>query len=290
MGVWHLWLQRNAFVFKSGTIDVKTAEKCPVFSLEKRRLSLHEVIKRVVGYHFLQAKLLALWKPAGKLDFIDLGRDFYLIRFGLKEDYSAVLEKGPWFVGEHFLSIRPWESNFKPSLASVTSIAVWVRFLELPIEYYDMEILKKIWKSVGHVLRIDTHTATETRGRYAGLCIQVDINKPLITSIVLGGREQPICYEGIQRLCFACGRIGHRREVCPYVVRASSSPERVDTAKKNACMEHDLVVPRSGEGDTLHEDTSGTVSDDLYGTWLVVTRRRSANKSPKKGLGVDSYK
>ncbi|KAL0000751.1 hypothetical protein SO802_014532 [Lithocarpus litseifolius] len=200
-----------------------------------------KVYGRVVGYHFLQAKLLALWKPTGKLDFIDLGRDFYLIRFGLKEDYSAVLEKGPWFVGENFLSIRPWEPNFKPFSANVTSIVVWVRFLELPIEYYDMEILKQIGKSVGHVLRIDTHTATETKERYARLCIQVDINKPLITSVVLGGREQPICYEGIHRLYFACGRIGHWREACPYVDKQDR------TSSLNGVMEGSDLTRREVE-------------------------------------------
>ena len=128
-----------------------------------------KVYGRVVGYHFLQAKLLALWKPTGKLDFIDLGKDFYLIHFGLKKDYSVVLEKGPWFVGEHFLSIRPWEPNFKSSSANFFSIAVWVRFLELPIEYYEMKVLKQIGKSIRHVLRIDMHTAIEARGRYASL-------------------------------------------------------------------------------------------------------------------------
>ena len=101
---------------------------------------------------------------------------------------------------------------------NVSSILAWVRLSELLIEYYDIEVLKQIGKSVGHVLRIDMHTATETKGRYARLCIQVDIDKPLITSIILGGREQPICYKGIHKLCFACGWIGHRREACPYIV------------------------------------------------------------------------
>ena len=32
-----------------------------------------------VGYHFLQVRLLALWKLTRKLDFIDLGKEFYLI-------------------------------------------------------------------------------------------------------------------------------------------------------------------------------------------------------------------
>ena len=101
-----------------------------------------KVYGRTVGYHFLQARLNALWKPSGRMDIIDLGKDFFLVRFRLKEDISSILENGPWFIGELFLSIRPWEPNFKPSAANVASVAVWIRLSKLPIEYYDMEVLK----------------------------------------------------------------------------------------------------------------------------------------------------
>ena len=37
----------------------------------------------------------------------------------------------------------------------------------------------------------------EVRGRYARLCVQVDINKPLITSILIRDIEQSVSYEGI---------------------------------------------------------------------------------------------
>nr|POF09820.1 hypothetical protein CFP56_67428 [Quercus suber] len=66
--------------------------------------------------------------------------------FGKKfdEDLEAVLKKGPWFVGGHFLSIRKWEVNFKPLEASVSSVAVWVRLNELPLEYYEATVLRQI--------------------------------------------------------------------------------------------------------------------------------------------------
>ena len=38
-----------------------------------------KVYGKVVGYHFLQTRLIALWKLTRKLDFIDLGKEFYLI-------------------------------------------------------------------------------------------------------------------------------------------------------------------------------------------------------------------
>ena len=84
-----------------------------------------------------------------------------MVRFSLEEDHASMLEKGPWFIGENFLSIRPWEPNFKPSTTSMTSIAVWIRFNELPIEYYETQTLKKIGSTIGTDLRIDTHMAVE---------------------------------------------------------------------------------------------------------------------------------
>ena len=131
-----------------------------------------KVYERAVGFSFLYGRLLSLWKPVGKIDCVDLGQEFFLIRFSVKEDCEAVLRNGPWFIGENFLSIRPWEPNFKPAEANISSVTIWVRLNELSIEYYHVEALQIIGNAIGKVLRIDTHTATESRGRFARLCIQ----------------------------------------------------------------------------------------------------------------------
>ena len=181
-----------------------------------------KVYGRSVGFNFIQSKLNTLWKPTGRMDVIDLGKEFFLTRFSCKEDHEMVLRKGPWFVGEHFLSIRPWEPNFKPSSTNVSSIAVWIRLNELPIEYYEMEVLSQIGNSVGKILRIDTYTANEARGCFARLCVQVDVDKLLVTTVLLGGIHQAVNYEGIHKLCFSCGRIGHRKEACPCLIRSNA--------------------------------------------------------------------
>ena len=131
------------------------------------RALIVKVYGRSIGFSYMQTRLLALWKPAGRLDCVDLGYGFFLTRLSLKEDFEAVLQKGPWFIGGHFLSIRPWVPDFKPKLANVSSIAIWIRPNGLPIEYYNAEALYLIGKAIGNVLRVDTHTASEPRGRYA---------------------------------------------------------------------------------------------------------------------------
>lgn len=68
-----------------------------------------------------------------------------------------------------------------------------MRLNELPIEYYHVEALQIIGNAIGKVLRIDIHIANESKGRFTRLCIQVDIGKPPVTALLIGGKEQPVC-------------------------------------------------------------------------------------------------
>lgn len=76
------------------------------------RALIVKVYGKNVGLSFLQNRLLSMWKPAGRLDCVDLEHGFFLTRFYLKEDYETTLRRGPWFIGGHFPSIRPWEPDF----------------------------------------------------------------------------------------------------------------------------------------------------------------------------------
>ena len=102
---------------------------------------------------------------------MDLRNEFFLTRFSLKEDLEVVLRRGPWFIGEHYLSIWPWGLFFKPEVANISSIAVWVRLHALPIELYEAKVLKQVGEAIRKVLKIDTHTAMEAQGKYARLCV-----------------------------------------------------------------------------------------------------------------------
>ena len=192
-----------------------------------------KVFSRTVGFIYLTFKLNAIWNPIAKMDYVNLGKDYFLIKFSNSKDYDKVLQGGPWFIGEHFLAIKPWEPYFKASEAKLNSIAIWVRFPELPIEFYDLEALKEIGSVIESVLRVDSYTTTSSRGSYARLCIQIDMDKPLITSIKVGRLVQRVMYEGISTLCFCCGHLGHKQEICPYSVRKMEKPREENVEKMN---------------------------------------------------------
>ncbi|RYR46613.1 hypothetical protein Ahy_A07g032359 [Arachis hypogaea] len=56
------------------------------------------------------------------IDVIDLGNDFYLVKFYAQEDLDHALLDGPWKIYDHYLAVRLWEPNFNPLLTFIDKI------------------------------------------------------------------------------------------------------------------------------------------------------------------------
>ena len=128
-----------------GMVDVKLSKETKArIRAPWTKALIVKVYGKSVGYSYLTFKINTLWKPNARMDYVNLGQDFFLIRFSDNSDYDKVLRGGPWFIGEHFLAIKPWESYFKASKATFSVVAVWICFPELPIEFYDSSVLREI--------------------------------------------------------------------------------------------------------------------------------------------------
>lgn len=159
-------------------------------------------------------KINALWQLNEAINLIDLGYDYYLIKFQ---------QPGPWFIGSQYLTFRQWESKFNPTLGHANYTTVWIRLHELLSEYYDLQILQKIATFVGALIKIDTCTMHTSRGRYARLCILAPLGKTLATEILLGTHTQLIHYGDPSMICTKCGCLGHTIHYCPTITTASTS-------------------------------------------------------------------
>ncbi|XP_056695645.1 uncharacterized protein [Spinacia oleracea] len=136
---------------------------------------------------FMDARVRSMWRIKGSLETIDVGKGIFFYRFSMEEDYERALFGGPWFILDHYIMITTWRPNFRPSINEFDKMTVWVRFAELPVEYYDKDALFSIAKIAGKSIRVNYATDKLTRARYARVCIEIDIQKPLVTKVWVGG-------------------------------------------------------------------------------------------------------
>lgn len=106
------------------------------------------------------------------------------------------------------------ESHNSSNEAKQFKSVVWVRLPKLPTEYYDSIILQKIGSTIGRLLRIDACTSSTLRERYARLCVEVSMNKPVKSFVYIKNYKHHIYYEGENFLWTKCGKLGHSQSKC----------------------------------------------------------------------------
>ncbi|KAI7987656.1 hypothetical protein LOK49_LG13G02972 [Camellia lanceoleosa] len=222
-----------------------------------------KLIGRNIGFNYFMTRIKALWKPTRVISELDLGNHFYIIKFLNDEDLSKVLKEGPWFIGAHFIAVRKWELEFQATHSFIHSTIVWARLTSLLIEFFDRSILQKIGAKLGTLLKIDVHIENGNKGRFARLCIQVDLSKPLIAKIKIGTITQRVSYEGISSICFDCGRLGYKRGNC------------------NISFSTNSHLPLANPPLNTPTNTTPTISSEThFGPWMLVERHRKTTNRP----------
>uniref|UniRef100_A0A2C9W6H0 CCHC-type domain-containing protein n=1 Tax=Manihot esculenta TaxID=3983 RepID=A0A2C9W6H0_MANES len=225
---------------------------------------------KIICYTYLLRRIKELWKPTSPIDIISIENGFYLVKFNSADDYEHALLEGPWVIADHYLTISRWCSEFDPFQATFEKLTVWIRFPCLPIEYYDENFLMRVGAKVGKPIRVDTRTSLVSRGRFARMCVEVDLSKPLLSKFKLQKRIRKIEYEGLHMICFKCGRFGHVADHCPAKTH-SSNPDVPVTV---------TVVNDEGV-DARFKDVNPKILED-FGEWMMVRKERK--HSGKKDL------
>ncbi|MCI03281.1 zinc ion binding/nucleic acid binding protein, partial [Trifolium medium] len=110
--------------------------------------------------------------------------------------------------------------------------------------------------------KVDKNTLTHERGKYARLCVQVNLTKPLLGMFTIKGRKYNVEYEGLHMLCLTCGKFGHYKEGCPERGKTTiESHEGGETVKGKASQGHELY------------------DGNIDGPWMVVQKQKRGKKA-----------
>ncbi|CAL5355906.1 unnamed protein product [Camellia sinensis] len=270
-------------------VDTQIVPDCPRITVLPEELStlrapwrkalIVKVLGRAVGYRLLTQRMKQIWQLQHSIDVVDVGEGYYLVRFTCKADYVHVLLDGPWVILGHYLTVSKWRPDFRPLANELPSTMVWIRFSGVPIEYFNENLLLRLGGLVGRAIKTDKLTADASRGRFARVCVELNLKDALVSKVGINNVEFTVEYEGLHLICFECGKYGHKQDGCPSLMPPMGTEVGNDT------------VPGAPAIDSLH---TGVESGPKFGPWMLAqshsrdtvsrTRRTSSDKIDNPSL------
>jgi hypothetical protein len=256
-----------------------------------------KVLGRKVGYQALKERLQRLWKLQGGFDMMDVDQGFHMVKCNLLADREKIMSEGPWMVFDHYLAVAQWSPEFAAPTTQVEKTLVWIRFPGLNLLFYDESFLLALASTVGTPIKVDTNTLNVERGRFARICVEIDLTKPVVGKVWINGHWYKVQYEGLHMICSACGCYGHITRNCTkaptmplpaekapatqqaFVGEASTTPTRVPTQQPAAPATSVIAEQISGINiNDTHNQGNNVVNGmnpiEVHGDWMVVTRKK----------------
>ncbi|CAL9020979.1 unnamed protein product [Prunus brigantina] len=217
-----------------------------------------KLLGRSHTYNYLHARLQQKWSLIGGWKLVDLVNDYFVVRFELEEDLNFVLTGGPWIIAGQYLVMQKWRPGFCPATEKITRMAAWIRVSAIQLECFDL-------------LKIDALTTSQNRGKFARLCVELDLSRPLEAFVQINTVWYNVEYEGLPDICYLCGRYGHKREHCD-VLFATSVEKTGDGSNlgDGSKLGDDGLIG----GDTVMGKDGNAGIENLRGPWMNVPARR----------------
>ncbi|GKV06557.1 hypothetical protein SLEP1_g18433 [Rubroshorea leprosula] len=188
-------------------------------------------------------------------------------------DYSQVLTRGSYKMFDHYLAVQPWDLGFHPARAKAPKTAVWVKLHGVPIVCYHEAICLYLGGKIGKLIKVDPTTLLTTRGKFARVCIEVDLSQQFPSSVDLDLEDLPqslilVEVEGLHKICFYCGEFGHIEDSCRFKNPNKSSPP-VSNPNSKAMIELTPNLKPNSEENTM-----------VFGPWMVQQRKAKRRQLP----------
>jgi len=146
-----------------------------------------KLLGKNLGYNTMKERLHKVWKTQGGFEIMDNDNGFYMVKFDQISDKEKVITRGPWMILDHCLAVSHWSPKFASPNAKVERTVVWVRFPCLNLVYYDESFLLAMASAIGRPIKVDTNTLKVEIGKFARVCVEVDLTVPVVGKIWVNG-------------------------------------------------------------------------------------------------------
>lgn len=131
-----------------------------------------ELLGEAIGFDNMKSNL-GTRNLAGKFDVMEIGKDFFMVKFNSEDGKTKVIDGVPWKICNCYLMVRQWTSDFNVNSFYRHTTMVWVRILSLNFVYYDESFLWALASTIGKPVNVDFHTLRVEHGKFARVCVDI---------------------------------------------------------------------------------------------------------------------
>ncbi|XP_042499861.1 uncharacterized protein LOC122078054 [Macadamia integrifolia] len=159
------------------------------------------------------------WNLQGAVKMVPMGKGVTIFQFASEGDMVTIWRRSPVKVRGQLVRFQRWHLDFNIHEKPINKVLVWVRFPELPLEYWHEKVLLTMAKAYGRSLALDQRTKNVMYGNCARVLVEMEIGG-LRPEEIQVERKQPgtenlfwfkqkLFYEDAMGKCGYCKKVGH---------------------------------------------------------------------------------
>jgi hypothetical protein len=203
-------------------------------------------------YYIVKKTMESIWAQYGKIEVFLLENGLYLFRFADEKLRDEVMEAKVWYIANKPLILRKWTPGMQLLKLSLSSIPIWIKLHNLPIEFWNATCLSYVASGVGKPLCADSVTEEQQRLGFARVLVEVDMNSNFPKELEVVGVDGSRVVVGIEYpwlpvKCKKCKTFGHPSHACTKVekqVWLPKKPEPVQNLHVDPMVEKVVNEPK----------------------------------------------
>jgi hypothetical protein len=208
-----------------------------------------QFLDKPLPYYIVKRTVDILWASFGKVEVFLLENGLYLFRFQNEKARDEIMEAKLWHIANKPLILRKWAPGMQLLKLSLSTVPVWVKLHNLPIEYWNSTCLSYVASGIGKPLCADSVTEEQLRLGFARVLIEVNVDSEFPKEIEIEGADGVRVTVGIEYpwlpvKCKKCRSFGHLAHNCTRMEKQVWIPRNPVPAQKKVAEVQLVNAPR----------------------------------------------
>ncbi|GAV83750.1 LOW QUALITY PROTEIN: Exo_endo_phos domain-containing protein/DUF4283 domain-containing protein/UBN2 domain-containing protein, partial [Cephalotus follicularis] len=198
-------------------------------------------------FRSLHSILNKKWSSVAKFSIHTADNGIFIFKYESEASRDWILNNGPWDVWGVHLALRLWERDMPPINIGFAKIPVWVKLMNIPMEYWTIQVLRRLVSVLGTPLHMDPTMEGKQLISFARKCVEMKADKEfpeVIKTRRMNGAlvEVKVEYSWRTPVCDRCKVFDHSTRVLSSCATAKEMWDRLEVTYEGTNQVKDAKI------------------------------------------------